>query len=94
MDGHWMGCVDFRGLGDELRHVYTAPTRAEATAFARSRGWTRGIRKAATRFNRFWIIGDWVSYGQTIRCATETPGVTVLVTLRSHDPHGHTGAPQ
>jgi hypothetical protein len=73
----------------DLRHInlvsaglYAAARKATALAEARQRGWTPdSVRLAYNRFNRFWILGQWVEYGQQIRCAREDGG-TVLITLR------------
>jgi hypothetical protein len=81
--GYWMGCVDLRGVGLELRDVLTAPTKHAATRMAKERGWpVADVVRAATRFNRFWMLGQWQDYGRTIRCAGQEAGTTVLLTLR------------
>jgi hypothetical protein len=79
----------------DLRHIhlasaglYAAARKATALAEARWRGWTQdSVRLAYNRFNRFWILGQWVEYGQQIRCAQEDGG-TVLITLRCATPPG------
>jgi hypothetical protein len=80
---YWMNCVDLRGVGLELRDVLTAPTKQKATQIAKECGWpVADVVRAATRFNRFWILGQWQEYGRTIRCRGQQPGTTVLLTLR------------
>lgn len=80
----WMGCLDLRGQY-ELPTLQTAPTKKAMAALAKERGWSQeNITKAANRFNRFWICGQWIEYGRTFRAMSTTPGETVVLTIRQH----------
>ena len=58
--------LDFRHV--DLSTIQTFRTRAEAQRRARTIGWpVADIYAAYTRFCRFWVLGQWVAYGQTLR---------------------------
>jgi hypothetical protein len=78
--------LDLRHINLESAGLYAAARKATALAEARRRGWTPdSVRQASNRFNRFWILGQWVEYGQQLRCAREDGG-TVLITLKQKEP--------
>jgi hypothetical protein len=78
--------LDLRHIHLESTGLYAAARKATALAEARRRGWTsESVRLASNRFNRFWVIGQWVEYGKQIRCARDDGG-TVLITLTQQEP--------
>ena len=84
---YWMGCLDLRGqsVPDTL---LTAVSAKALWPQAKARGAMRAsLTQAATRFNRFWICGQWVEYPKTFRALATMPGETVLITVRPSDHH-------
>ena len=77
-----------RGL--DFRHIVLAdipivavPTTRAALAMARARGYPAdAVHQAYNRFWRFWIIGQWITYGHEIRCAATTVGASCVIRLR------------
>lgn len=88
MQGFWRGCLDLRGQGP-LEGLLTAATQAAMWALAKPRGWQKAdIFQAATRFNRFWICGQWIEMGHTFRAMGQEGGATLVITLRREEaPH-------
>ena len=85
--------LDLRHIHLESTGLYAAARKATALAEATRQGWAQAsVRLASNRFNRFWIIGQWMEYGRTIRCAGQDGG-TVVITL-TREPLRGREAPQ
>lgn len=79
--------LDLRHILLEDHGILATATKAAMYQHARARGYSlENIRPALNRFNRFWVIGQWVEYGHTIRLATLTGDTVIQITARTTRP--------
>ena len=76
-----MHALDFRHVLLDDVPIFATATKQAMRKEARHRGYSAdAITLAVNRFNRFWILAQWVEYPRVLRCATHG-GDTVLITL-------------
>jgi hypothetical protein len=83
-----MGCLDLRGSGLDLTAVATAPTKKAMHSLSRERGYTLAdTYKAATRFETFWLAGQWIEFGKTFRAMGKVRDTSVVLTFAPATPN-------